>query len=382
MRRKWLCLIVAACVCLFFATTVRVDASTYGKLQQAQREKDQAEKKAEQAQGDLGNLNEERAGLQTYLDKLNDELLQTSSELAGIEGLITRKENALVEKQKELEIAKEREAEQYDAMKKRIKFMYERGDSAYLELFFNAESFADFLNKTEYVERMSQYDREMLEEYMTIQETIQNDEQSIVDERVALGALQEQALAKQDEVSGMVKEASLNVADYQDQISKKEAELLAYEQKAEESENNIATLQAKLKEENALTKQAMAAGFSDLSSITFASGDIDLLAAIIYCEAGNQPYIGQVAVGNVVMNRVKSSVFPNTILEVIYQNRQFSPVGSGRFAIALANHKATQSCYAAAQDAMAGSAPVGNCLFFRTPIPGLTGIQIGGHIFY
>ena len=89
MRRKWLCLIVAACACLFFATTVRVDASTYGKLQQAQREKDQAEKKAEQVQGDLGNLNEERAGLQTYLDKLNDELLQTSSELAGIESLIT-----------------------------------------------------------------------------------------------------------------------------------------------------------------------------------------------------------------------------------------------------------------------------------------------------
>ena len=73
---------------------------------------------------------------------------------------------------------------------------------------------------------MSQYDREMLEEYMTIQETIQNDEQSIVDERVALSALQEQALAKQDEVSGMVNEASLNVADYQDQISKKEAEVL------------------------------------------------------------------------------------------------------------------------------------------------------------
>ena len=174
MRRKWLCLIVVACACLFLATTVRVDASTYGKLQQAQREKDQAEKKAEQVQGDLGDLNEERAGLQTYLDQLNDELLQTSSELAGIEDLITQKENALVEKQKELETAKEREAEQYDAMKKRIKFMYERGDSAYLELFFNAESFADFLNKTEYVERMSQYDREMLEEYMTIQETIQN----------------------------------------------------------------------------------------------------------------------------------------------------------------------------------------------------------------
>ena len=173
---------------------------------------------------------------------------------------------------------------------------------------------------------MSQYDRDMLEEYMNIQETIRINEQSIVDERVALGALQEQALEKQSEVFDLVQKASTNVAKYQDQISEKEKELLEYEKKMEESENDIATLQEKLKEENALTKQAMAAGFSDLSSVTFAAGDLDLLAAIIYCEAGNQPYIGQVAVGNVVMNRVKSAVFPNTILEVIYQKRQFSPV--------------------------------------------------------
>ena len=110
--------------------------------------------------------------------------------------------------------------------------------------------------------------------------------------------------------------------------------------------------------------------------------DIRLLAALIYCEAGNQPYEGQVAVGAVVMNRVMSSVFPDTVVGVIYQNKQFSPVASGRLALALAEDHATAACYRAADEAMAGATTVGNCLFFRTPIEGLTGIQIGGHIFY
>lgn len=377
--RFFLCLLLLL-LCMLNAKTVC--ASTYSQLRDAEKDKERAEERVDRTQDDIDELKEEKIGLQAYLNQLNKELSQASGELAGIEDLISEKETSLLDMQAELERAKEREAEQYVAMKKRIKFMYEKGDSAYMELFFHSKNFADFLNKSEYVEKMSQYDRDMLVEYAEIQETIRRDEQNLVDERVALGALQEQALDKQNEVAEMVVSARENVIQYSDQISAKEEELIKYEQELEESKNDIASLQEQLKKENEMTKQALAAGFSDLSSITFANGDLDLLAAIIYCEAGNQPYVGQVAVGNVVMNRVKSAVFPNTVLEVIYQNRQFSPVGSGRFAIALANHKATPACYAAARDAMAGSAPVGNCLFFRTPIPGLTGIQIGGHIFY
>lgn len=366
---------------LLLGTTAAVFASTYGQLQEAQGDKEEAENGIDETQGDLNELNTEKANLQTYLDQLNKELAQASGELAGIEELIKEKEQAIEEIKAELEKAKEEEAAQYEAMKERIKFMYERGDTAYLELFFQAESFADFLNKSEYVEKMTQYDREMLESYVRLQEKIYKDERDLEDEKIALGALRDDALAKQDEVSGLVQETSSNMVAYEEQISEKEQELLAYEKQLEESENDIAVLQAKLEEENRLTREAALAGFSDLSSISFAAGDIDLLAAIIECEAGGESYTGKVAVGNVVMNRVKSSVFPNTVLEVIYQNKQFSPVGSGRFAIVLARG-ANAECYQAAQDAMAGAAPVGNCLFFRTPIPGLTGMQIGGHIFY
>ena len=110
--------------------------------------------------------------------------------------------------------------------------------------------------------------------------------------------------------------------------------------------------------------------------------EIKLLAAIIEAEAGGEPYEGQVAVGAVVINRVLSSRYPQTVTGVIYQRSQFAPVGDGHLASALANNKATASCYQAADVAMGGTTNVGNCLYFRTPIPGLTGLQIGGHIFY
>lgn len=366
---------------LFSETAVNALASTYGKLQEAQSDKQEAESGIDSTQEDIDNLNTERADLQTYLNQLNEELSAASVELSDVESLISEKEQNILETQTELEDAKQAEQEQYEAMKQRIRFMYERGETAYLELFLSSEDFADFLNKTEYVERLSEYDRNMLESYVELQEDIRKKEQSLVDERAALDVLREDAQTKQEEVAGLVAETSANMADYEDQISEKEQELLEYEKQLEESENDIATLQTKLEEENQLTQQAALAGFSDLSSITFAAGDVDLLAAIIECEAGGESYTGKVAVGNVVMNRVKSSVFPNTVLEVIYQNKQFSPVASGRFAIVLARG-ANETCYQAARDAMAGAAPVGNCLFFRTPIEGLTGIQIGGHIFY
>ena len=120
----------------------------------------------------------------------------------------------------------------------------------------------------------------------------------------------------------------------------------------------------------------------DISEIQFEESDRYLLANLIYCEAGAEPYAGQLAVGAVVVNRVLSSVFPDTVVGVIYQKNQFSPVASGRLALALAENKATAACYKAADEAMAGQTNVGSCVFFRTPIPGLTGIKIGGHIFY
>ena len=104
----------------------------------------------------------------------------------------------------------------------------------------------------------------------------------------------------------------------------------------------------------------------------------ELLAALIFCEAGNQPYDGQVAVGAVVMNRVRSGSFPNTITDVIYQSGQFTPAMTGWLDLVLASDGYTDSAMQAAADALSGSNPIGDCLYFST---GGGGYQLGDHYF-
>ena len=110
-----------------------------------------------------------------------------------------------------------------------------------------------------------------------------------------------------------------------------------------------------------------------------AAGDQELLAAIIFCEAGNQPYEGQVAVGAVIMNRVRSGVYPNSVPEVIYQSGQFGPAMTGWLDSVLASGGYTDTAMQAAADAIAGSNPIGDCLYFGN---GDYGIQIGDHFFH
>lgn len=106
--------------------------------------------------------------------------------------------------------------------------------------------------------------------------------------------------------------------------------------------------------------------------------ELKLLAALIYCEAGNQPYNGKVAVGSVVMNRINSKRFPNTMEKVIYQRGQFTPAMTGKLARIISSNRIPGSCYEAAEDAMNGAKPVGNALYFNT---GSGRLKLGDHYF-
>ncbi len=355
--------------------------STGEKIQQTENEKKQTENKLDKTNDDLKNLNDDRASLQTYLENLNGELEKVNTKLMEIENIRKEKEEAIETAQAQIAEAKLLQEQRYEEMQHRIKFMYESGSQSYLELFLTADSFADFLNKADYIEMINQYDREMLDQYTRAQEKISEKEKELQQEKETLLALEQQANESSSEMHETIQEAGKNMKKYMAEIAEKEAQALAYEREIAEAEGDLVALRAKYKEELALSVQAAQMENRDISDIVFASGDEDIMAAIIECEAGGESYTGKVAVGAVVMNRVRSPLFPNTVLEVIMAPKQFSPVGSGRFAIVLARG-ANESCYQAARDAMAGASPVGNCLFFRTPIPGLEGQQIGGHIFY
>ena len=116
-------------------------------------------------------------------------------------------------------------------------------------------------------------------------------------------------------------------------------------------------------------------------AVSASSSDTQLLAAIIQCEAGGEPYSGQLAVGAVVMNRVKSGSFPNSISGVIYQSGQFTPASSGKLARVLSSGNISSSCYQAAAEALSGADNTGGAKYFHAGTSG-SGTVIGSQIFY
>lgn len=146
-------------------------------------------------------------------------------------------------------------------------------------------------------------------------------------------------------------------------------------QEKKEAEKRARERAEKLEEEEKKAEEKKAA-----ERKVSASGDTQkLLASIIFCEAGNQSYEGQVAVGAVVMNRVRSSSFPDTVEKVIYQKGQFTPASTGWLDKVRSSGGYTDSAMRAAKDALAGANPIGDCLYFDQ---GGHGMKIGAHYFH
>ena len=179
--------------------------------------------------------------------------------------------------------------------------------------------------------------------------TIEELDKKIAEQKQAEKEAEEKALQEK-------KEAEEKAKRELEEAQKKEAERIAAEQ---------AEAQRKAEEEAAVAQLQEA--------------DKELLASIIFCEAGNQPYEGQVAVGAVIMNRVKSAVYPNSISEVVYQSGQFGPAMTGWLDSVRYSAGYTPSAMQAAIDALSGSNPIGDCLYFDQ---GGMGYQLGDHYFH
>ncbi len=179
--------------------------------------------------------------------------------------------------------------------------------------------------------------------------TIEELDKKIAEQKQAEKEAEEKALQEK-------KEAEEKAQRELEEAQKREAERIAVEQ---------AEAQRKAEEE------------ADVAQLQEA--DKELLASIIFCEAGNQPYEGQVAVGAVIMNRVKSAMYPNSISEVVYQSGQFGPAMTGWLDSVRYSAGYTPSAMQAAIDALSGSNPIGDCLYFDQ---GGMGYQLGDHYFH
>lgn len=384
MRRKYIKRVFFSALLLFCISVTTVYATvTQEDINQVQNQVNNLQQQKENAENVLDDINDKKDALENNLNDLDSELDTLVSDMNDLEDQIDVKQDEIAIAATDLEAAEAQVQKQYEDLKIRIQYMYENGTSSLLDAFFESKSIAELINQTENVSAMMEYDREKLKEYQELQADIEAKKAQLEKEESSLLALQNEMGEKRTQVNQLISNTQQNLSQANTEASYAQATVddlaaqLAYWEAYE------AQLEAqKLAQDLALWEQIQQEGKEDLSGITYvpAEGELYLLAAIIQCESEGEPYAGKLAVGSVVMNRVKSSKFPNTITEVIYQNKQFSPVASGRLSYRL-SVGVNDTCMQAATEVINGNITT-DALFFRRATPEINGTIIGNHIFY
>lgn len=367
--------LLAAVLIFDFAGNGRISlfasSSTRQELEQAQQQANKVQGEIDKGKEALEGLEEQREQISGQLGKYNNQLSEAINALNKTEQDIVDKEQEIQQKLKELATAREIENKQYNDLMAHMQFMYESGvTQSYLNLISEVTSLTEFLNMSEYVEQISAYDTNMLKQFQAIRAFVEEEEAVLEQEHRDLEALKADQEANRQYVKSLVNQTQSALNSKDGEITQKENEVTAQEEALAQIKDNIKELQKKLAEEIAMSQAAANAKWRDVSEVDFSEEDVTMLANLIYCEARGESYAGKLAVGSVVVNRVLSSKYPDTMAGVIYQPSQFAPVTSTRnsFVEALAYDKAANSsgCYEAAREAISGITNVENCVYFQT----------------
>ena len=178
-------------------------------------------------------LEEKKGSLEKEVDSLNDELNNLGGDIEELSKKMEETSAAMEETQKKMEETQEKGEEQYQAMKLRIKYMYEAGNTTFIELLCSAEDMADFLNKTDFVQNVSEYDREMLQELEDTQNQIKKQGDTLKAQQESLADMEEELNTKRSELEEQIASKSDLISQYSTQIEQaKEAEALLAQQRA------------------------------------------------------------------------------------------------------------------------------------------------------
>ena len=339
----------------------------------------------------IDELREKQSGISSELSSLNSEIDKSSQKISSI----TEKQNEISDISAQIADLEKDQQEMYEAMKLRIQYSYENRRGSIYEAILSSEDFDDFLNRTMYVQNIVNYDKDQISKLANTIKEIADKKDTVTREMTALNQLKNEALAEAENLKNMVadKTSELTISDENlnkllAQAEEYETKLEAEKQAREEAERQAYLESIKNQNNNSGNSSGNSGGSSGDNSSgnsggnsggSYTTSELDMMAAIIYVEAG------KVAVGSVVMNRVASPYFPNTISGVIYQSGQFTPVASGRFELALTNNLANADCVRAAKEVLNGHRNVPYHFFHMytgRPNNYSSYVIIGNHILY
>ena len=259
MRNKKIATIVLTILCCLLAVFPAFATKT--SLESAKKKKTAIEQEKKRAEATLKNLEALKGDAVRYVAELDASLETLSDELSKLTVDIETKEEQIEHTKVELQEAEVVEAEQYEAMKLRIKYMYEKGDSSYVDLLMAAKSLSELLNKAEYIGKISEYDRQKLDEYAATKERIAETEKVLETEHAELLDLQEQTEAKHASVEELLAAKKAELESVESKIEAAEEEVSEYKKDLKAQENSIKAIEAEIKrQEEAAKKKAEASG--------------------------------------------------------------------------------------------------------------------------
>ena len=225
---------------VFTSSFAGVSSFVYAdELDDAEKEKQQLEERKEEAQKELESIELAKNDVMSNIEKLDKKMEKVNTKLDEVNVKLEEASTQLEQLQLDLSIAEEKEENQYETMKKRIRYMYENGSDGYWDIIFGAKSMGELLNRVEYISKITKYDNNMLKEYETTRQEVENKKEATANKKEQLRILQEEVEVEQDSLKTLVDKKQEELEQYEEDISSKSSEMQKYAEEIQKKEAEI-----------------------------------------------------------------------------------------------------------------------------------------------
>ena len=265
ISRRVLAAVLAASMCFSLQAF-----ATESEIKQQQKE---TQKQLDAINQEMKSIESQRDSILAEIDSLNSDLVDVVLNMELLDADLAAKEEELNQAQADYDAAKQKEEEQYEAMKLRIQYIYEEGDMDYLTLFLEADSFADFLNRADFAREIQTKDRQMLEEYQATKAEVEELMDQLEQEKADMEALEAEYEEQKASMEATLAQKQAEEADYETQLANAQAQASSYKKKLQEQQSQLKKLEAeRLAKEKAAAAQETASVSTGSSSSGSSSG--------------------------------------------------------------------------------------------------------------
>lgn len=255
-------------VILILSVPMTVNAT---KISDIKAERDKTQQELNQANSTLSNLKEEREGIEEEINTLDEELMEVMASISMVEDEIVELEGQIEETEEDLKEAIADEEAQYEAMKKRIQYMYEKGDYSYLELLLECKNMSDLVSKSEYVEELYEYDRKMLIKYQEARQLVEDTKEKLLMEQEELEVSKHELDEEKAGLDELLEEKKAEASDYDAEIAKVKQAATLFKAKIKQQNAQIKKLEEEEAKKAAEEAAKASAGNSNSSNVDSSS---------------------------------------------------------------------------------------------------------------